>query len=195
MLPIKDTALQKADLVKVFNSCRIDDDCGDDVDLVTKSILLHKDLYQQVQDKTTVPWYVVGIIHNMECSLNFKLGLHCGSPWNKVTHDVPKGRGPFNSWLDAAIDALHIDGLDKVVKWDLATTLYEILKFNGLGCYVGAGIHSTPPYRSAYLWSFTDAYEKGKYVADGSWDPDAESDQVGAAAILLDLINQKLVSF
>ena len=38
-----------------------------------------------------------------------------------------------------------------------------------------------------YLWSFTTEYIKGKYVADGRYDPNAVSKQPGVAAIMKDL--------
>jgi hypothetical protein len=38
--------------------------------------------------------------------------------------------------------------------------------------------------RSPYLWSCTIHYERGKYVSDGKFDPQAVSLQVGCAAIL-----------
>jgi len=38
--------------------------------------------------------------------------------------------------------------------------------------------------KSPYLWSFSNHYLKGKYVADGKWDPNAVSQQAGAMVIL-----------
>jgi lysozyme family protein len=35
-----------------------------------------------------------------------------------------------------------------------------------------------------YLWSFSNNYEKGKFVADGHYDPEAVSKQCGAALML-----------
>jgi lysozyme family protein len=35
-----------------------------------------------------------------------------------------------------------------------------------------------------YLWSFSSLYEKGKFVADGVFDPAAVSKQCGAAVML-----------
>ncbi len=47
--------------------------------------------------------------------------------------------------------------------------------------------------KSPYLWSFTNHYTKGKYVADGKFDPNAPSDQVGAMALLKQLVTDGLV--
>jgi lysozyme family protein len=37
---------------------------------------------------------------------------------------------------------------------------------------------------SPYLWSFSNLYAKGKYVADNKFDPEAVSQQCGAGLIL-----------
>ena len=39
-----------------------------------------------------------------------------------------------------------------------------------------------------YLWSFTNHYDKGKFVADGKYDAEAISKQVGAAILLKELM-------
>src|SRR5882757_2259796 len=64
--------------------------------------------YQAVSAKTTsrVPWAIIAVIHEREASQSWKANLAQGDPWNKVSIHVPAGRGPFNSWEDAAIDAL-----------------------------------------------------------------------------------------
>jgi lysozyme family protein len=49
--------------------------------------------------------------------------------------------------------------------------------YNGLG-YRGLGV-PTP-----YLWSFSNHYESGKYVADGKFSRTARSQQCGAAVML-----------
>jgi lysozyme family protein len=55
--------------------------------------------------------------------------------------------------------------------------LYLLEKYNGLG-YRMRGV-PTP-----YLWSFSNLYEKGKFVQDGRYDPEAVSKQCGAALML-----------
>ncbi len=44
------------------------------------------------------------------------------------------------------------------------------------------GIHSP------YVWACTDQYAKGRYVADGKFDANAETRQCGAVAMLKGLI-------
>ena len=90
---------------------------------------------------------------------------------------MPKGRGPFHSWEDAAVDALAIDGTDRVTAWGIERLCYELEKYNGFGSRA-KGIH-TP-----YLWSYSNHYSHGKYIADHVWDASAVSGQAGAMPLL-----------
>jgi len=65
-----------------------------------------KSRYLAVSDATGVPWAAVAVIHERECSQDWGGSLAQGDPWKRVSVHVPAGRGPFNSWEEAAIDAL-----------------------------------------------------------------------------------------
>ncbi len=75
--------------------------------------------------------------------------------------------------------------------WSLARTLNRLEKYNGMGYRKRLGM------ASPYLWSFTTLYSKGKFKevlqSDGTYrsvyDPNLESKQCGAGAILAQLIN------
>ena len=43
-----------------------------------KGIFTNKDSYRAVESLTGVPWFVVGLIHQMECDLDFHEHLHNG---------------------------------------------------------------------------------------------------------------------
>src|SRR5579871_1337266 len=62
--------------------------------------------YQAVSARTGVPWFVIAVIHERECSQDWHGSLAQGDPWNARSVHVPSGRGPFASWEDAAVDAL-----------------------------------------------------------------------------------------
>lgn len=141
--------------------------------------------YELVSKATGVPWDVIGVIHYRESSGHFAGVLHNGQRiigTGKKTTLVPKGRGPFATWEAAAIDALancH-PHLAKNKDWSLANALDKLEAYNGLG-YRKKGMPSP------YLWAGTDQYEKGKYVADGKFDPNHVDQQLGVAALLMKL--------
>ncbi len=148
--------------------------------------------YQAVEADTGVPWWVIGLIHGMEASFNSDKHLHNGDPLSDRTTRVPEGRPeagqpPF-SWEESARDALAFDGLTDWPDWSIPAALYKLEKFNGWGY---RKFH--PEVLSPYLWSFTNHYSQGKYVADGRFSATAVSQQVGAAAILRTLVNDGLV--
>jgi len=147
--------------------------------------------YDQVYEETCVPWYFVGITHGMEASFDLTSHLHNGDTLKAKTVHVPKGRPtpwlPPSDWGSSASDAMRYDKLDEKSDWDLATMLYRFEAYNGFGSR-SRGIN-TP-----YLWSYSNQYTKGKYVADGVWDPNAVSKQCGAAVMLKALIEAGLIS-
>ena len=155
---------------------------------VGKALLAAKPRYQAVEAKTGVPWFVIAGLHQRESDADFTTYLGNGEPLNRVTHLVPKGRGPFATWEAGAIDALALDGLNQVKEWTPARACYETEKFNGFG-YRRRGIWSP------YLWSFSNHYSRGKYVADGQFSADAVDQQCGAIPVmkrLMQLDGQKL---
>lgn len=132
----------------------------------------------------SIPWQVIAVIHYMECSLSFKHHLHNGDPLTKRTVQVPKGRPakgtpPF-TWEQSAFDALcNVDGLHKVTDWSIPSLLYRLEAYNGLGYQK---YHKD--VLSPYLWAASEWYSKGKYAADGKWNANLVSQQVGAAVLL-----------
>lgn len=136
--------------------------------------------YQAVEKRTGVPWWFIAVTHERESSQNWSRSLAQGDPWNRVSTHVPKGRGPFNSWEDAAYDALvkcHPFAA-KNKDWSIGGSLAMLEKYNGLG-YSGKGLPSP------YIWAGTNQYSRGKYVADGVYDPNHVDTQLGCAGLLM----------
>ena len=109
--------------------------------------LLHgKPTYQQIESKTGVPWWFVGLCHYRESNFNFDTYLGNGQSLARVTTIVPKGRGPFtgpDAFTNGALDALRLQGFIGANDWAIARTLYRLEGFNGYG-YHGKGVNS--PY-------------------------------------------------
>ncbi|QPF93790.1 hypothetical protein [Bradyrhizobium commune] len=139
--------------------------------------------YQAVERQTGVPWPAIAVIHERESSQNWMGSLAQGDPWNRVSVHVPAGRGPFDSWEAAAIDALVNcpPFLARHKDWSIAGALTALETYNGIG-YAARGV------ASPYLWSGTNQYHAGKYVRDGIYDPGKVDPQLGCAALLLALM-------
>ena len=174
---------------QLFNTCTISAKNYPAVDACVDRIVANKPRYEVVASRTGVPWYFIGILHNMECSCNFNTHLHNGDPLTARTTHVPqgfpkKGAPPF-SWEDSAEDALRIKGLDKWADWGIPAMLFKMEQYNGFG-YRMHGINSP------YLWSFSNQYSKGKFTSDGIFDPNAVSRQIGGAVILRRMSERQL---
>lgn len=138
-----------------------------------------------------IPWYFVAVTHYMECSSSFKKHLHNGDLLTGYTTHVPAGRpkvghGPPFTWEESAVDALKLEHLDKVQNWSLGAMLHRIEAYNGAG-------YKNRSMNSPYLWSYSNQYTKGKYAADGKFDPELVSKQVGAAVILKRLEDRGII--
>lgn len=136
--------------------------------------------YQQIEKASGVPWWAVAVIHEREASQNWNLSIAQGDPWNRVSVHVPKGRGPFNSFLDAAVDAL-VNCPPKAAQWkdwSAGGALTILEEYNGLG-YEDYHAEASP-----YIWGATDQEQRGKYVGDGEYSPGAWDAQLGCAAML-----------
>src|SRR5262245_57307241 len=153
------------------------------LDAAAGKLIAHKRRYQGVADATGVPWFVIAVLHERESSADFTTHLHNGDPLSARTRQVPAGRpargAPPFTWEESAIDALTMGGheLHKVADWPIERIAYECERYNGWG-YRN---HGTP---SAYLWSFSNIYRGGKYVADGVWSASAVDKQCGTMPLL-----------
>lgn len=165
----------------LYASCKIRPERASEVAWYCKKLLQYRPRYEGVSTRTAVPWWFIAIVHALEASFNFNSHLHNGDPLAARTVHVPKGRPPVwsppNDWESSATDALEYEKLVGLADWSLAAALYRWESFNGFG-YYAYDIHSP------YLWSFSEHYSKGKFVADGKFDPEAVSKQCGAAVML-----------
>ena len=169
----------RPDWTYLWDTCLLDYSRLDEIAQVCRKIVLNMGEYKAVQAATGVNWKLVAAIHYRESTLNFKTCLHNGDPLPGPTRKVPKGRGPFKSWHEAAIDALKYDGLHLVKMESIPAMLVVSERFNGLGYRKRGGEYSP------YVWAGTNHHdETGKYVVDGKYDPTANEKQLGVAAII-----------
>ena len=150
---------------------------------VAKRLVANKARYQGIEAQTGVPWFVIAVAHQREASGDFKGVLHNGERivgTGRKTKLVPKGRGPFSTWEESAIDALTncAPFAAKNKDWSVGGTLALLEKYNGLG-YANKGVPSP------YIWSGTDQYVSGKYVADHEYSATTVDQQLGCAGLIL----------
>lgn len=148
-----------------------------------RRILKLRPRYLVVENKTGVPWWWIAVTHMRESSCNFAGVLHNGEHiigTGRKTRLVPKGRGPFTSWEQAAVDAIKLKGLHRIADWSIERALYECERFNGWG-------YHWKRQPSPYVWAGTSFYKSGKYVRDGVYDPSHVDTQLGCAAVLKSL--------
>jgi len=146
-----------------------------------------KKRYVRVGELNGVPWYFIAAIHGLEASFNFRAHMHNGDyPLSQRTRQVPSGRPtvwlPPSDWEASATDALRLMGFAGAKDWSLPRILYRLEAYNGFG-YRKLG------RASPYLWSFSNLYDRGKFIADGRFSATARSQQCGAAVMLKVLAN------
>jgi lysozyme family protein len=145
----------------------------------------NKGRYEAVAKRLGVPDNLIALtakaiwaIHAREGSLDFSTYLHNGEKLGKPTKLVPAGI-MFNNWEDAAVDAIKRE-LPKVggkIPQSVPDWLSFAEAYNGLG-YENKGVPSP------YVLAGTSAYQQGKYVADGKYDPNHKDQQLGVAIML-----------
>ncbi len=194
MPSIRLTQALRREYEDLFENCTLREAYEKSVERIIDKILANEDRYRLVSKQSGVPWYFVAVVHIMESGGNFEAHLHNGDPLTARTKHVPKGRPkrgrpPF-TWEESARDALAYKGLSEKTDWTLSGTLYQLERYNGWGYRI---YH--PEVLSPYLWSFSNHYTSGKYVADGRWSDIAVSKQCGAAVLLRRLAERGRITF
>jgi lysozyme family protein len=194
MAGVSFTPALQAEYLDLFTQCVVLPGKAAKVDGLVDQLTSNRERYEAVGSGLDIPWFFIGVIHNMESSQSFKGHLHNGDPLTARTVQVPAGRpkmgDPPFTWEESATDALTMHGLDHMKDQSLPRLLYELESYNGWGYRL---YH--PHVKSPYLWSFSNQYTSGKYVADGTWSDAAGSQQCGAAVLLRRMAERKIIAF
>lgn len=154
---------------------------------VNKAVMLYMRTctrYETVEKMRSdgVPAPILFCLHLRESDNDFTAHPHEGSSLLHRTRFVPKGRlpppkEPPYKWEVSAEDAYYV--ADKLQgNWiDLVYAFDAMERFNGMG-YRKRGI------LSPYIYSATQYYDAGKFVADGHFSATAVDKQLGCIAIL-----------
>lgn len=171
------------DWTYLITTCRLDPDKKASVLSVVKKQQENWARYKFVSEKTGVPASAIANIHQKESSLGFDKCLHNGDKAignGKKTWQVPKGRGPFETWEEAAIDALMMKKNIFPAEWTTVNTLIFCQRYNGLG-HQNKGLEYSP-----YIWAYTSHHdETGNYIADGKYSSTAVIKSPGIMALML----------
>lgn len=166
---------------KRWTDCHISTEMGPAFEKVANRLVAAdaKARYQKVEKITGVPWWFIAVVHQREASQNWSTQLGQGDPLSKKSTHIPKGRGPFKTWEEGAVDALVncAPFAARNKDWSIGGSLAMLEKYNGLG-YYNKGVPSP------YIWAGTNQYTSGKYVADGVYNPSAVDTQLGCAGLL-----------
>lgn len=178
----KDYASLQREMRRMYRKLTVRPEKQESADWHLAMIRKSRSRYEKVGEQTGVPWHFIAVTHALESSFNFRAHLHNGDfPLSSRTRQVPAGRPkqwlPPSDWESSAKDALRLLGFTGQSDWSLERTLYRLEAYNGFG-YRGFGV-PTP-----YLWSFSNHYDRGKFVADGKFSATARSQQCGAAVML-----------
>ena len=173
-----------------FAAAKLRPEFGESTDWHLAQMKQARPRYERLGKRFGIPWAFIAAIHGLEASFNFRAHLHNGDfPLSQRTRQVPAGRPsvwlPPSDWESSAADALRLLGFTGQSDWSVPRMLHRLEAYNGFG-YRRAG------RASPYLWSFSSLYSRGKYVADGKFDPNARSKQCGGAVMLklLDLAGE-----
>lgn len=166
----------------LFETCTVRKQYQPEIDRAVDKMIKNKALYGPGAKATGVPWTLIAVLHELECSQSFTRHLHNGDPLSAKTVQVPKNRPPGSppwTWDFSAEDALKLEGWPKWTDWSVAGTLYKLESYNGLGYRLHHPTVLTP-----YLWSYSNHYSAGKYISDKLFSPTQVSKQPGTAMLL-----------
>lgn len=155
------------------------------IDDAAKKILRPEnlDVYVAACEDTAIPPAFIGVLELRESDCDPMRALGQGDRWDRVSVNVPRGKGPFKSRLDAMRFYIQYDGLDQSsAPWSMEYTCWKGEAWNGFG----PRAHGRP---TGYLWASTTIYDKpwgrgGKYVWDGVWDASTYDVQLGIVPVL-----------
>lgn len=139
-----------------------------------------------------VPWWFVAIVSEREYGgpPHWDRQLGQGDPLGQKSHNVPAGMGPYlshdgdvtpghDAWTRCCVDVLVNSApfAAKWADWSIGGVLTLFEEYNGLG-YAAHGVPS------AYVWSGSDQYVSGKFVADHEYRAGVIDMQEGCAPLL-----------
>lgn len=149
----------------------------------------HLPLYLREEALTNVPSAFLACLDEREDGADLSRALGQGDRWDRVSRNVPRGKGPFASKLEADVFYIRWDHLgDNTQPWS-----WPYICWKGEG-WNGWGPRDYHRINTGYLWAGTNHYGRapnvGKYVKDGKWDGTVEDEQLGLIPVLKRLVER-----
>lgn len=138
--------------------------------------------YSAVQHALGIPIAWQAPTCERESGADFRCTPANGQPWNERTTEVPRGRGPYDSWYAAAIDTWHnVDHIDdNSAPWSMPYAMWKWEIQNGFG-YRAHG------RRSPYVVGGTNLQQIGRYDRDSHFVEEWDT-QIGTLPVALRMI-------
>lgn len=140
--------------------------------------------YQAVSARTNMPAELIAALHWRESTGDFNTYLHQGDRLGRPAVNEPRNIPIFYEWEEAAVHALQMKdfvrqdiGIDAETRHFAALATYAET-YNGLGYHLYQGMESP------YVYAGTNEYNRGKYVADGSFSSWHVDEQPGIMPLL-----------
>lgn len=173
-----------SDYRKLWPLLEIEERFSDTINQAVMLIKSNKSRYQDIIKSSRksgastdpkMPWYVLGIVHYLDSNVDFDRFLPV-SGMEELSED----------WDVRATQFLESRDWNKWVDWTLTDIMFRLEQLNGNG-YRNKG------RCSPYIWSYTNHYKTGTYVANGVFEPQTRFPRAGVAVLLKEMLDQKLV--
>jgi lysozyme family protein len=169
---------------KWWDAAKIRPNQAVEITATVRRLMKTKARYQALEAKTAVPWFLIAALHERESGARFDRQLAQGDALNRRSTNEPIS-GPFKTFEDSAVWALHHDHLDTAIDWRIEKILYYAELWNGWGY---AWYHPSIP--SPYVVGGTTVQKSGKYIRDHGWDSGEWDEQIGVMAMLIEFAKQ-----
>ncbi|MEM7268910.1 MAG: hypothetical protein AAF401_06625 [Pseudomonadota bacterium] len=155
-----------------LHAARIKPSRRTEVENLCDKMLEHEARYRALEARTGAPWSLLAIMHARAGACDFGRGIKSGRPLSR------------GKWDDDAYAAIRIARFDKVLSWTTARQLYELERMTGFAYRLNG-------LASPALWGGTTEYDQGIAIGAREIDYSGKSDEIGAAALMLSLVETR----
>lgn len=154
-------------------------DYPDQIKTAVGKIMANREIYQECESETKIPWWWFPPAHYREGDLDFTTYFGNGDPLHRKTVNVPAGRGPFRTFAAGVADAMKIQGYLDCTDWTFPRGAFRWNKFNGFGY-----THCKTPYLAAGTTLYGPPQAPGgMFIRDHVFSASAIDKRLGCYAV------------